>query len=114
MALRGVAQQVSAVNALEQHFKQLDKNGDGKITTDELPQSPFFKLRDKNGDGVITLAVAKGLLEAGAESTPKRAKAPAAGVNKNRGKRPAKSLRQGPQVLCQTAKSPSPASHSVE
>jgi len=69
-ALRGFAQQSSAVEALEQRFKQLDQNGDGQITTDELPQSPFFKQRDKNGDGIITLAEAKAALEAGFGATP--------------------------------------------
>src|SRR5688572_18765763 len=64
--VRGFAQQASATKALEDRFKVLDKNGDGKITRDELPQSPFFEQRDKNGDGVITLAEAKEVLEAGA------------------------------------------------
>jgi hypothetical protein len=70
--VRGFAQQVSATKALEDRFKVLDKNGDGRITRDELPQSPFFEQRDKNGDGVITLAEAKEFLEASANlsSTP--------------------------------------------
>jgi thiol-disulfide isomerase/thioredoxin len=55
---------------MEQRFKQLDKNGDGKITTDEVPQSPFFAQRDKNGDGVITLAEAKAELTSGIVSNP--------------------------------------------
>ena len=46
-ALRVIAQQSSAIVGLEQRFKQLDNNGDGKITTDELPHSPFFKQRDR-------------------------------------------------------------------
>src|SRR5262245_65748612 len=61
------SQQKSDVEALEQRFKQLDKNGDGKITTEELPMSQFFQQRDKNGDGVITLAEAKAALQ---ESSP--------------------------------------------
>ncbi len=36
LAIRGVAQQTPTALALEQRFKQLDKNGDGKITTDEV------------------------------------------------------------------------------
>ena len=39
----------------EQHFKQLDKNGDGKITPDELTDQELFKKIDANGDGSITL-----------------------------------------------------------
>ena len=66
ITLRGMAQQASEVKALEERFKVLDKNGDGMITTDELPQSPFFEQRDKDGDGAITLAEAKAVLEAGA------------------------------------------------
>ena len=73
--LRGVAQQASAVKALEDRFKVLDKNGDGKITTDELPQSPFFEQRDKNRDGAITLAEAMAVMEEGANSnTPTSSK----------------------------------------
>jgi thiol-disulfide isomerase/thioredoxin len=64
------AQELTTQAALEQRFKQLDKNGDGKITTDEVPQSPFFAQRDKNGDGVITLAEAKAELESGTVSAP--------------------------------------------
>jgi mono/diheme cytochrome c family protein len=103
MALRGVAQQTSAVEALEQRFKQLDKNGDGKITTDELSPSPFFTQRDKNGDGAITLAEAKAALEAGVASTPGapaiKTKEPAPAVGKVGGKSPSTALRQGPRPL---------------
>jgi len=37
-------------------MKQLDTNGDGKVTLDEAktPQASQFKENDKNGDGVIT------------------------------------------------------------
>lgn len=66
------AQEASAVQALDDRFKQLDKNGDGRITTDELPDSPFFQARDQNHDGAITLAEAQAFLAA--ESGP-----PAAG-----------------------------------
>src|SRR5438067_4525553 len=90
MALRGFAQDASAVKALEDRFKQLDKNGDGRITTAELPQSPYFKQRDKNGDGVITLAEAKAALEAGASPDASATKnEPTPAVNKARGKSPA-------------------------
>jgi thiol-disulfide isomerase/thioredoxin len=52
------------VQALDERFKQLDKNGDGRITTDELPDSPFFQARDLNRDGAITLAEAQAFLTA--------------------------------------------------
>ncbi len=38
----------------EQRFKQWDKNGDGKLTPDELPNEKLFKMLDKNGDGIVT------------------------------------------------------------
>ena len=41
-------------DALEERFKQLDKNGDGKLTPEEFP-TPNFKQMDKNNDGVLTL-----------------------------------------------------------
>jgi len=40
--------------ARDDRFKQLDRNGDGKLTPDELRQADLFKRLDKNGDGVVT------------------------------------------------------------
>jgi hypothetical protein len=94
---QGFAQQTEAKRALEQRFQQLDKSGDGKITTDELPQSPFFKQRDKDGDGAITLAEAMDFLEETATPNAERARPsrPTAARNHT----PAASLRLGPQPL---------------
>lgn len=41
----------------QQIFKQLDKNGDGVLTKDELPERirPYFILLDTNKDGVLTI-----------------------------------------------------------
>jgi arylsulfatase A-like enzyme len=44
---------------IEERFKQYDKNGDGKLTPDEVPNAQLFKRMDKNGDGVVTLEEAK-------------------------------------------------------
>ncbi len=60
---RAIAQQ-----AVEQRFDQLDRNGDGKITRDELPAQAFFQRLDLDADGVITKpealeAVRKGALK---------------------------------------------------
>ncbi|MBM3892506.1 MAG: hypothetical protein FJ388_25595 [Verrucomicrobia bacterium] len=44
--------------ALEGRFKQLDKNGDGKLTPEEFP-TPNFKEMDKNNDGIVTLDEAR-------------------------------------------------------
>jgi hypothetical protein len=35
-------------------FKKFDKNGDGRITSDELPNRQALEKFDKNGDGAIT------------------------------------------------------------
>ena len=40
--------------APEQIFKFWDKNGDGKLTPDEVPNANLFKMLDKNGDGVVS------------------------------------------------------------
>ncbi|MEW6359942.1 MAG: FG-GAP-like repeat-containing protein [Planctomycetota bacterium] len=40
---------------LEERFKQLDRNGDGKLTRDEAPQTMPFDQWDANEDGVATL-----------------------------------------------------------
>ena len=48
----------------EEIFKWADKNGDGKVTPDELPNKEAFAKFDTNGDGVITFDEAKPVLEA--------------------------------------------------
>ncbi|MEZ6128671.1 MAG: hypothetical protein R3C59_08300 [Planctomycetaceae bacterium] len=45
------ARRVWAQNAVEKRFDQLDRNGDGKITPDELPAAEFFKRLDLDGNG---------------------------------------------------------------
>jgi Ca2+-binding EF-hand superfamily protein len=39
----------------EERFKKLDKNADGKLTTDEFPREKVFKKMDANNDGKVTL-----------------------------------------------------------
>jgi arylsulfatase A-like enzyme len=39
---------------LADRFRQLDRNGDGKLTADELPRPDLFKAMDANADGVVT------------------------------------------------------------
>src|SRR5687768_3473189 len=94
-----LAQQSAAEKSLEERFRQLDKNGDGQITTAELPQSPFFEQRDKNRDGTITLAEAMAHLAESdtTEDDPPAAQSPPA--SKARSQTPEASLRQGPQPL---------------
>jgi CubicO group peptidase (beta-lactamase class C family) len=40
--------------SVEQVFRQWDKNGDGKLTPDEVPGEQLLKMLDKNGDGGVT------------------------------------------------------------
>lgn len=99
LAHAALAQQTAAEKSLEQRFRELDKNGDGQITTAELPQSPFFEQRDKNRDGAITLAEAMAHLAESSttEDSPPPAKPPR--VSKARSQTSTASLRQGPQPL---------------
>ena len=46
----------------EMVFKRLDKNGDGKLTPDELPSKAWFEKLDLNKDGVVTLDEARQVL----------------------------------------------------
>ena len=48
------AQSQDASRNQELRFKQLDKNGDGKLSADELPYPNLFKRFDKNGDGFLS------------------------------------------------------------
>src|SRR5437763_11672996 len=50
----GIAAAQKGGNA-EAIFKRADKNGDGKITPDELPNPETFAMFDLNKDGIITL-----------------------------------------------------------
>jgi hypothetical protein len=47
--------QPAAVGRVAERFKQLDRNGDGKLTRDEVPQNLPFGQWDANKDGVVTL-----------------------------------------------------------
>jgi mono/diheme cytochrome c family protein len=63
-----VATRVAAQQRVEQRFDELDRNGDAKVTPDELPAAAFFKRLDLDGDGAITKpeaveAVRKGALQ---------------------------------------------------
>ena len=52
---QGLAQQRDAGQSPEDRLKQIDRNGDGEITADELPRPQLFGRLDRNSDGVITL-----------------------------------------------------------
>ncbi|MEK6630668.1 MAG: bifunctional DNA-binding transcriptional regulator/O6-methylguanine-DNA methyltransferase Ada [Acidobacteriota bacterium] len=44
---------------VDQRFKQMDRNGDGKLTPDEVPRRQQFQRLDLNKDGVVTLEEAR-------------------------------------------------------
>lgn len=45
---------------LQQRFQQLDRDGDGRLTVQELPRPGLFGRLDANGDGSVTLDEARG------------------------------------------------------
>jgi len=51
---QAVATRVYAQQEIEKRFEQLDRNRDGKVTSDELPQAVIFKAFDLDGNGEIT------------------------------------------------------------
>ena len=55
---RGGRQAGRAGAGLEARFKQYDRNGDGKLTPDEVPRQLFAQM-DKNKDRVVTLEEAR-------------------------------------------------------
>jgi Ca2+-binding EF-hand superfamily protein/mono/diheme cytochrome c family protein len=95
---------VIAQQEIEKRFEQLDRNKDGKVTTDELPQTAIFKRFDRNSDGVITKEEAtRSALRGRLFNSP----GTTAGGERNSGdavsSEPSKSLdtpvRQGPKLL---------------
>ncbi|MGK0300370.1 MAG: hypothetical protein ACI89X_001238, partial [Planctomycetota bacterium] len=60
---RGNAATTRVRNSVVNRFAGYDKNGDDKLSKDEVPRQlrRFFDRLDKNGDGALTLSEAKGL-----------------------------------------------------
>jgi len=53
-------------------FESRDKNGDGKLSPEELPNERVFKMLDKDGDGFVTKAEAKSMRGGGAGAPDKQ------------------------------------------
>ena len=64
--------------SFEDRFKQLDHNGDGKLTAEEVPYGDFFKQWDQNRDGVVTLEEVKEFFASGQSRQRSPAQNPAA------------------------------------
>ena len=63
-------------DSLSDRFQQLDRNGDGKLTRDEIPQ--LFDQLDANRDGAVTLAEAKAYYAGGRRRQGGEGQTPAA------------------------------------
>ena len=51
--------QIKENTNIEQRFRQMDLNGDGKLTPEEVRRAALFRRLDLNGDGVVSLDEAK-------------------------------------------------------
>jgi len=87
---------------IEQRFDQLDRNGDGKVTPDELPAAEFFKRLDLDGNGAITKPEATTALRKGALADLMKRESPAAAPPSAERKVPAPTeppVRRGPKPV---------------
>jgi len=66
IAATSSAQQTTS--SLEQRFQRLDRNGDGKLSSEELRAPRIFGEMDADGDGFVTLDEARAHLQARRES----------------------------------------------
>ena len=105
LIVAGVGRRLWAQNAVEQRFDQLDRNGDGGVTPDELPAAEFFRRLDLDGDGVIRKpeaveAVQKGALRDLAKREPPSSSGSQAPVASATTPAPAEPpVRQGPRPV---------------
>jgi hypothetical protein len=54
LALATVSQALAQTGAPDARFQRFDKNGDGKITAEEISVPGAFEAADTNGDGFVT------------------------------------------------------------
>jgi hypothetical protein len=69
-------------NALER-FKQLDRNGDGKVTKDEFDKPKLFQRLDRNGDGAISREEVEAVAGTGGGREEQKAPDPKAEMEEN-------------------------------
>jgi acetyl esterase/lipase len=62
----------AASGSLDELFKRLDRNSDGKLDASEAGEAGFFRPADRNGDGFVTLAEARAYAQEGAVRNPGR------------------------------------------
>ncbi|MES2697291.1 MAG: redoxin domain-containing protein [Verrucomicrobiota bacterium] len=89
---------------LEERFRALDRDGDGKVTREEAGDAPWFKRVDRQNKGVVTIADVRALLARldGLATLP-ASEAPKADAGKHTANpqltAEASSPREGPRVL---------------
>src|SRR6187200_3294821 len=59
----GLAESQKGEGKADAIFHRADKNGDGKVTKDELPNEETFAKFDLNNDGIITLEEGRQVLD---------------------------------------------------
>ena len=60
---QGEASQEGLSETLEERFDQLDANGDGVLTIEEVSRPRLFRRLDADGNGVVTLREAEAFRE---------------------------------------------------
>jgi hypothetical protein len=56
------AQDAPRQKSIEERFRQFDRDGDGKVTAEEMGNPEMHRRLDRNGDGAVTLDEARGAL----------------------------------------------------
>jgi len=80
LAVSAQTQQRAAGGGLAERFKQLDRNGDGKVGRKEGASLPFFDAADKNKDGFLTLEEARAYFAALRTARPAAQEKPSASL----------------------------------
>jgi hypothetical protein len=76
LAVSAQTQQRPGGAGLAERFKQLDRNGDGKLTRQEVPRNLPFDQWDANKNGVVTLEEIKTFYAGGRNGRAARRRIP--------------------------------------